>query len=160
KGRWELVDRKGASTITMADDYSIYLKDTPISINDANRLLYQNDAYIAVERTYGGEERAVVVAYRNSLDTEISSIADTISEFVPGTSSFRTANENRRIGFSDGSIIVKYGRLVTGNSLSYDDKVYMTLNRDYSSGNYYASVVNVEEPQNDTLMIYRGRIRD
>ena len=71
-------------TITMADDYSIYLKDTPISINDANRLLYQNDAYIAVERTYGGEERAVVVAYRNSLDTEISSIADTISEFVPG----------------------------------------------------------------------------
>ena len=55
---------------------------------------------------------------------------------------------------------MKYGRLVTGNSLSYDDKVYMTLNRDHSSGNYYASVVNVEEPQNDTLMIYRGRIRD
>lgn len=160
KGRWELVDRKGASTLPLSDNYRIYLKDAPVSINDADRLLYQNEAYIAVERTYGGIEKVVAVTYRNSLDTEISSIADTISEFIPGSSSFKTVNENRTVRFNDGSIVVKYGRLVTGNSLSNNDKVYMALNRDYSSGNYYASVVNVEEPPNNTLTIYRGRIRD
>ena len=50
----ELVDRKGASILPLSDSFRIYLKDTPVSVNDANRLLYQNEAYIAVERTYGG----------------------------------------------------------------------------------------------------------
>jgi hypothetical protein len=160
KGRWELVDRKGATSIPLADSYRIYLKDTPISINEASKLLYQNDAYIAVGKTYGGIEKVVAVTYRNSLDKEISAVTDTISEFVPGSSSFRIINENKKIGFSDGSIIVKYGRLVTGNSLSYNDKVHLAYSRDYATGNYYASVVNVEEPPIDTFMIYRGRISD
>ncbi len=160
KGRWEPVDRKGASTLPLSDNYRIYLKDTPVSMNKANKLLYQNEAYIAVERTYGGIEKVVAVTYRNSLDTEISSLTDTISELIPGSSSFKTTNENRTVRFNDGSIIVKYGRLVTGNSLSHNDKVYMALNRDYASGNYYAAVVSVEEPPINALTVYRGRIRD
>lgn len=159
KGRWELVDRKGASSIPMADNYRLYLKSTPISINEADRLR-QNDAYIAVEKTYGGIEKVVSVTYISKDDKEISAVSDTISEFVPGTSSFRITGENKRIGYSDGSIVVKYGRLVTGNSLNYNDKIYMAFNRDYTTGNYYASVVNVEEPPQDTFTVYRGRISD
>lgn len=160
KGRWELVDRKGVSSIPMADSYRIYLKDTPVGINEADRLLRQNDAYIAVEKTYGGVEKVVAVTYISRDDKEVSAVSDSISEFMPGTSSFRITGENNRIGYSDGSIVVKYGRLVTSNSLNYNDKVYMAYNRDYATGNYYASVVNVEEPPRDTLMVYRGRIRD
>jgi hypothetical protein len=69
------------------------------------------------------------------------------------------SRENRKVGYSDGSIIVKYGRLVTGNSLSDNDAAYLALNRAYSNGDYYASVVKVDEPQ--TLSgpsVYRGRI--
>lgn len=159
KGRWELVDRKGASILPLSDSFRIYLKDTPVSVNDANRLLYQNEAYIAVERTYGGIEKVVMITARSDFDKEESS-TDTVSELIPGSSSFKTANENRTVRFNDGSIIVKYGRLVTGNSLSHNDKVYMALNRDYTSGNFYAAVVNVEEPPANMLTIYRGRIRD
>ena len=161
KGNWELVDRKGFTSIPIADSYKIYANDTLVSSKDVNRLLYNNEAYIAVEKTYGGEERAVLISYRDSLDTEAPTTVDTISNVISGADSFITANENKKVEFSNSSIVVKYGRLVTGNSLNDNDRAYMTLNRNYSTGKYLASVVKVDEPQNqNALAIYRGRISD
>lgn len=161
RGNWELSDKKGFTSISLADGYKIYANDKLIDIENANKLLYSNDAYIAVEKTYGGEERAVLISYRDSMDTEVPVTNDTISNVISGSNSFVAANDTKRIGFSDGSIVVKYGRLVAGHSLSNNDKAYMAVNRDYSSGDYYASVIKVEEPVNqNTLAIYRGRISD
>ena len=161
RGNWELTDKKGFTSISLADGYKIYANDKLLDIDNANKLLYNNDAYIAVEKTYGGEERAVLISYRNSMDTEVPVTSDTISNVISGSSSFVVANDNKKVGFSDGSIVVKDGRLVAGNSLSNNDKAYMAVNRDYSSGDYYAAVIKVEEPVNqNTLAIYRGRISD
>ncbi len=161
RGNWELTDKKGFTSISLADGYKIYANDKLLDIDNANKLLYNNDAYIAVEKTYGGEERAVLISYRNSMDTEVPVTSDTISNVISGSNSFVAANDNKKVGFSDGSIVVKDGRLVAGNSLSNNDKAYMAVNRDYSSGDYYASVIKVEEPVNqNTLAIYRGRISD
>lgn len=161
KGNWELVDKKGSSTIPVAENLRIYADGKLIDMDDAIKLHYNNEAYIAVEKTYGGVEQAVVVSYRDSLDTEAPTRTDTISRIVSGSNSFITANENKKVAYSDSSIIVKYGRLVTGNSLSSNDKAYMTLNRNYSTGNYEASVVVVDGVQNqNTVVIYRGRISD
>ncbi len=161
RGNWELTDKKGFTSISLADGYKIYANDKLLDIDNANKLLYNNDAYIAVEKTYGGEERAVLISYRNSMDTEVPVTSDTISNVISGSSSFVAANDNKKVGFSDGSIVVKDGRLVAGNSLSNNDKAYMAVNRDYSSGDYYAAVIKVEEPVNqNTLAIYRGRISD
>lgn len=161
KGSWELTDKKGFSTLQVAESFRIYANDKLIDTRDANKLLYGNEAYIAVEKTYGGVERAVVISYRDSLDTEAPTKADTIRSVVSGSNSFTTTNENKRVGYSESSIVVKYGRLVTGNSLSSNDRAYMTLNRKYSTGNYHASVVVVDEVQNqNTLAVYRGRISE
>lgn len=161
RGNWELTDKKGFTTISLADNFKIYSNDKVLDIDNANRLFYNNDAYIAVEKTYGGEERAVMLSYRDSMDTEAPVNSDTISNVISGSKSFTAANDNKKVGFFDGSIVVKYGRLVTGNSLSNNDKAYLSVNRDYSSGDYYASVIRVDEPANtNTLAIYRGRISD
>ena len=161
RGNWELTDKKGFTSIPLSDGYKIYANNKLLDIDSANRLLYNNDAYIAVEKTYGGEERAVVISYRDSMDTEVPVTSDMISNVVSGSNSFVTANDNKKVVLSDGSIVVKYGRLVAGNSLSNNDKAYMTVNRDYSSGDYYAAVIKVDEAVNqNNLAIYRGRISD
>jgi hypothetical protein len=95
------------------------------------------------------------------MDTEVPVMSDTVSNVISGSNSFVAANDNKKVEFSDGSIVVKYGRLVTGNSLSNNDKAFMAVNRDYSSGDFYASVIRVDEPVNqNTLAVYRGRISD
>lgn len=159
RGSWEYTPRKGATVLPFAGDFKIYSGDTVLDIDEANKLLYSNEAYIAVEKTYGGEEKAVVLSYRNSLDTQVPTVSDTIVNAVSGAGSFMLSRENRKVSFSDGSIVVKYGRLVSGNSLSDNDAAYFALNRDYSTGDYYASVVKVDEPRiSGDPVIYRGRI--
>ncbi len=159
KGSWDYTPRKGSTVVPFSDNFKIYSGDTVLDIEDANKLLYSNEAYIAVEKTYGGEEKAVVLSYRNSLDTQAPTVSDTIVNAVSGSGSFMLSRENRKVGYSDGSIVVKYGRLVTGNSLSDNDAAYFALNRDYSSGDYYASVIKVDETRlSGGPTIYRGRI--
>jgi len=161
KGNWERTDYKGFTTIPLAESFKIYSEDTVLDMEAANKLLYSNEAYIAVEKTYGGEEKAVLLSYRNSLDTRVPTAADSITGVVTGSGSFMLSRENQKVIYSDGSIVVKYGRLVSGNSLTDRDKAYLELNRDYTSGNYYASIVKVDELQVENgLTIYRGRISE
>lgn len=161
KGIWERTEWKGFKTILLSDDYRIFSENTLLDSEDANKLLYSNEAYIAVERTYGGEEKAVLLSYRNSMDTAVPLTGDTISNVISGSENFMLSRENQKVNYSDGSIVVKYGRLVTGNSLSNNDTAYFALNRDYSTGNYYASVVKIDEPQVASgITVYRGRISE
>lgn len=159
KGNWDRTEWKGFTLIPLSNSFKIYSGNTLLGIDEANRLLHSNEAYIAVEKTYGGEERAVLISYRNSLDTPVPVAKDTISSVISGSGGFTLSRENKKVSFSAGSIVVKYDRLVAGTSLSDDDAAYLALNRDYSNGNYYASVVKVDEPQvESSLTIYRGRI--
>lgn len=159
-GKWERVERKGSTQIPLADSYSIYANNVQIDINKANKLNYGNEAYIAVEKSYGGEEKAIVLSYRKSDDTPDTITSGTITGVVSGSGSFTLLSRNQKVSYSVGSIIVKYGRLVSGSSLSNEDSAYLAIDRDYSSGNYKASVVQVNEPvAQNNLSIYRGRIK-
>lgn len=159
-GKWEYVDRKGSTQIPLAEDYSIFANNSRIDINKANKLHYTDEAYIAVEKSYGGEEKAVVLSYRKAEDTLDPITSGNITGIVSGSGSFTLLSRNQKVSYSDGSIIVKYGRLVSGSSLSNDDAAFFAIDRDYSSGNYNASVIQVNEPVAlNNLSIYRGRIK-
>lgn len=161
KGKWERTDQKAVTPISLAEEFKIYSGGTVLDIDTVNRLLYSNEAYIAVEKTYGSEEQAVVLSFRNSLDTIVPTDNDTITGATTGSGAFTLARENKKVNYSDGSIIVKYGRLATGSSLNDNDKAFLALDRDYYTGDYHASVVKVDEPQIDNgLTIYRGRISE
>ena len=156
-GKWERTDRKGFTAIPLSDEYRIYYGDREMDMQSANELLNSNEAYIAVEADYGGTEKAVVVSYRNTDDTEVL-LNDNISDTVSGAGSFVLLREFKQVRFDDGSIVVKYGRLVSGNSLAYEDRAYMAVNRSYDSGDLNAGVIKVDESSIQPGTMYRARI--
>ena len=156
-GKWERTDRKGFTAIPLSDEYRIYYGEREMDMQSANELLNSNEAYIAVEADYGGTEKAVVVSYRNSDDTEVL-LNDNISDTVSGAGSFMLLKEFKQVRFDAGSIVVKYGRLVSGNSLSNQDRAYMAVNRNYDSGDLNAGVIKVDESSIQPGTMYRATI--
>ena len=159
-GAWERTDRKGFTSMPLSDEYSIYLGDSTFDIEKVNKLLAGNEAYIAVEKDYGGGEKAVLVSYRFADDTEVK-YTDNITGALSGSASFGLAYEDRSIGYDSGSIVVKNGRLVSGSSLAENDRAYVVANRSYGTGDFNAGVVLVEASvDNGLLQIFRARIKE
>ena len=159
RGKWRLPERKGFTSIRMAENCTLFFEGNPIDIKTANRLLKNAEAYIAVEKDYGGGEKAVIVSFRNRDDME-ALFDDSISHIKTGDGSFELAREYKTIKFGGGSIIVKHGRLVSGNSIAKDDLAYVAANRSYDGGGYFAGVVQINErPGSGFAGIYRGRIK-
>ena len=158
-GAWERTDRKGFTSVALSDEYRIYLGDSTFDIERVNKLLAGNEAYIAVEKDYGGEEKAVLVSYRFADDTEVK-YTDNITNALSGSASFGLSYENKNIGYGSGSIVVKNGRLVSGSSLAENDRAYVVANRSYGTGDFNAGVVLVEAAvDNGLLQIFRVRIK-
>lgn len=159
KGKWERTDRKGSTNIPLSSESRIYLGNKLIDIDKVNELLRGNEAYIAVEKDYGGEEKAVLVSFRNSEDAE-ALYNEAIAGTITGNSSFTITGIDKNIGYDAGSIVVKNGRLVSGGSLAADDLAYAAVNRNYDTGDYKAGVVMVEEPGSaQATQLYRARIK-
>lgn len=159
-GAWERTERKGFTAIALSGEYRIYFGNKALDIEKANRLLAENEAYIAVEKDYGGEEKAVIVSYRCMDDTELQ-YTDKIAGAVSGSYGFEIFNENKTIKYDAGSIVVKNGRLVSGSSLAENDRAYVVANRSYGTGDFNAGVVMVEAAAgNGSSQIYRVRIKE
>lgn len=158
-GAWQRTERKGVTSLPLSDGCRLQLGDSVFSIEKVNRLLAGNEAYIAVEKDYGGEEKAVLVSYRYADDTEVR-YTDNVTGGLSGSASFGLAYENKNIGYDSGSIVVKNGRLVSGSSLTANDRAYVVANRSYGAGSFNAGVVLVEAAvDNGLLQIYRARIK-
>jgi len=159
RGRWRMPERKGFTSIKMAENCALFFEERPVDIKTANKLLKNAEAYIAAEKDYGNGEKAVVVSFRERDDPEVL-FDDSISNIRAGDGSFELAREYKTIKYGGGSIIVKYGRLVSGNSISKDDLAYVAANRSYDSGGYFAGVVQIKERSGPGFAgIYRGRIK-
>lgn len=159
-GKWERVEQKGFTTLSLAEDSSFVYNDDSMDVNTAKKLLKNNPAYIAVERDYGGDEKAVLVSFKKSNDSEAPVFDDSIAANKTGDQGEITlSKEYKNMVYNSGTIIVKDNRLVTGNSINAEDTAYVVANRSYDDGNYYASVVQINERSYpDFYKIYRARI--
>ncbi len=158
RGRWVKGGQNLFTGIKLADEYSLYFRGREISLKESDRLGGLN-AYIAVQKDYGGEEKAVVVSFMNGYDAEVT-YDDSVRSVAYGSGEIRLFKENRSIKYDEGSIIIKDGRLVTGSSIEQSDTVYVSAVRDYSSSNFYAGVIQIEKRSGGSgFDIYRGRIR-
>jgi len=158
KGQWERSHNIGISKINLGDYYKIYLGDKAVDIDTVNKMLRNQEAYIAAEGDYGGGERAVQVSFRdkNSLET----LTDDIILRSEAAGQFELNKSSSSMNYGPSTIIVKDGRLVTGNSISADDAAYIVANRDNDTGDYFAGVVQLNERTDpNALNVYRGRIK-
>ncbi|HOV26462.1 MAG TPA: S-layer homology domain-containing protein [Pseudobacteroides sp.] len=158
KGQWERAHNIGISKINLGDYYKIYLGDKAVDIDTVNKMLRNQEAYIAAEEDYGGGERVVQVSFRDKNSLEI--LADDIILRSDAAGQFELNKTASSINYGPSTIIVKDGRLVTGNSISADDAAYIVANRDNDSGDFFAGVVQLNErPDPNALIVYRGRIK-
>jgi hypothetical protein len=158
-GKWRLADQKGFTGIRMAERCDIYFNDNGFNGDSVNKYFKNCEAYIAVEKGYGGEELAVLVSFRGEDDTE-ALYDDNITNPSPSTGGFRLLGDTSRISLGEGSIIIKDGKLVSGSSISEGDRAYVAANRSYGSGEYKAGVVLIKErPGIDFIEVYRARIK-
>lgn len=159
-GSWVRTNQKGFTGIRLAEGYRLYYNDRAVTLGNTNKYFKGNEAYIAVEKDYGGEEQAVLVTFMNNEDGEDVPYDDSVSSAVPGAGEFTLSKKTEKIKYGEGTIVVKDGRLVSGNSISGEDAAYVVARRKSDSGDYYAGVVQIGERSDINLIqIYRGRIR-
>lgn len=159
KGQWERSNNIGISKINLGDYYKLYSGDKAIDVDMVNKILRNQEAYIAAEGDYGGGERAVQVTFRDKGNLETLT-DDIIARTEPAAGQFELNKNNNSINFGPSTIIVKDGRLVTGNSISADDAAYIVANRDNDTGDYFAGVVQLNDRIDpNALTVYRGRIK-
>lgn len=159
-GKWERTLQKGISTVGLAEGKGFYYNGESIEQDFVNNKLRSYNAYIAVEKDYGGEEKAILVSFKENLDTELAELDDSIvSNTIGSEGEIALEKEINSIVYNKGTIIIKDKRLVTGSSISPEDTAYIVANRAYNDGQYYANVVEID-PRNDPnfINIYRGRI--
>lgn len=159
-GRWVKTEQKGAVSFRLNDECMMYFDDRKLDIDRANKYFRGNEAYIAVIKDYGDEEKAVFITYRNEEDAEDEPYEDSVSLAMTGAGIFKLSKRTDAIKYGKGTIIIKEGRLVTGSSISEEDIAYVVANRSYDSGEYYAGIIKIDSRYDSGLLqIYRGRIK-
>lgn len=159
-GKWNRIEQKGFTTLRLSEDNEFIYNNRNVDADSVKKQLRDTPAYIAVEKDYGGEEKAVLISFKNTNDSEAPVFTDSITSHIAGNEGEITLkNEYRNIAYNNGTIIVKDNRLVTGNSISIEDEAFVVANRSYNDSAYYASVVQIKERvYPDFFKIYRGRI--
>ncbi len=154
------LDKAGWTNYKQVSAYSlnnnmpqIFYNGKQIDLDYANRFLKRgnNEAYIALESSYSGENVKKISIY-DGRDTLLP--ADTVVNSA-GDGSFVLANDFRSVSTDPGSIIVKNGKLVSGQNLASYDYAQVSLN-----GGNKAAVVNVTAKGGaQGVQIARGRIQ-
>ncbi|ABN53150.1 MAG TPA: S-layer homology domain-containing protein [Hungateiclostridium thermocellum] len=159
-GEWERTEQKGFTSLKMSEDNKFVYNDDIVDMRRAKELIAGSTAYIAVEKDYGGIEKAVFVSVKNSKDSEAPVLNDSIMSATFGNKGeFTLKKEYLNISYGNGTIIVKDNRLVTGNSINSEDRAYVVASRSYDDGKYYAFIVKIDDKTDSNFFtIYRGRI--
>lgn len=161
KDRWQRTGQKGFISIKLGDRYNVYANNQITNIDRADQLLRENEVYVAAGKEYDGEERAVMLSFRNPKNPEAPVVYDdTVSGIGQGIGQITLYKENKNLKVTPGTIVVRNGKLVPGSSIRSNDNAYVVAGMDMGSGELYAGVVNIgERYTNSALQIYRGRIR-
>lgn len=146
-------DYKEVRDVSIANnDITYYYEGKQINLDYAMRFLKHadNDVYIALENNYSGE-KVSMVSFRTSRDDVLD--ADTIIN-SDGSGNFNISSRDGNISTDSGTIVRRYGRLVSGSDIMIPDFATVVLN-----GDNKAAVVDIyDQPDVSGVLIGRGRI--
>ncbi|MFZ5989958.1 MAG: S-layer homology domain-containing protein [Bacillota bacterium] len=159
-GKWVRTEQKGFTTLGLTEGNTFVYNNGTLNTNTVKKLFLNHEAYIAVEKDYGGDEKAVFISFRNKNDSEVPVFDDSVASNTTGREGeIILSKEYKNIAYGQGTIVVKDNRLVTGYSIAPEDTAYIVANRSYDDGSFYASVVSINDrAYPDFIKIYRARI--
>ncbi len=147
-GKWS--NYNGIETFKINKNIEIYNNGQRTNIDYLNRYLREGTAYIAVKNSYSGDEIKKVSVY-SGRDELLG--RDTVVTSSP-TGDFTLLNGYRNVSSDEGTIVVRYGRLIDNNNIQPLDYGTVALN-----GGNHASVVEIlNKPHDGGKMVARGRI--
>lgn len=156
-GKWQRTKQKGFYSMDLDANSNFIYNDDNLNKDDVKKLFKDQEAYIAVQEDYGKKEKAVIISFRNSNDSEAAIFNDSISKNT--SEGFTLKGEYTNVRYNKGTIIIKDNRLVSANSISENDMAYVVANRGYQDGEYHAGIIAINDRSNlDFIDIYRGRI--
>jgi hypothetical protein len=156
KGQWVKEVTEPFKTIEIGDNFAAYYDGNNQSIEKLNTYLSDTTVYIVSEKDYGNGEYGVAASFVNELDKEVP-YDDKV--YNTGTNWFTLERSLKNISYNQGTIVIKDGRLVKGNSVSSNDYAYVMANRDAETDKIIAGVVSIEQrPGTQSVQLYRGRI--
>jgi hypothetical protein len=140
--------------IRLDEKVKIYDKDREISLENFISRYREREVYIVAEKSYA-EEKAIQVVVKTGnelvMNDKLRQIDRTLNRFELGN--------NQNLNYSDGTIVVKNGRVITSQSLQPDDSVVAITER--NGGVNTANVVNVTAMDDDMFNnIYFGTLKD
>lgn len=148
---WELLDDY-TKEIKMDDAIEVFAGSRAVPMNKLLRDYKNNQVYVIVEDHYGAE-----VGTKMSIKTNGELVMeDSIKRIDKPISTFELFNKSN-IEMTDGTIILKDGKLVGEEQLAYKDKVVVVA--EYASGAYQANVIKVVTTRDDIFSnVYVGNI--
>lgn len=156
KGQWVKDVTEPFKTIELSDNFIAYYETKKQAVSNLNTRMVDTTVYVVCEKDYGNGEYGVAAQFVNQLDKEVP-----YDDRVYNTSTNRFVLEKTlaNITYNAGTIVVKDGRLVQGNSISQNDYAYVVANRDSDTGKIVAGVVSIEQRAGmEAVQLYRGRI--
>ena len=158
KGAWEK-EQMAFSEIEAARELKLYFDGKELS-KKATNYMKDSPIYIGGQNDYGDTELAVIASFVAPEDKEVT-YDEAVYSSSPAAGKFTLDKSLAQIVYNAGSIIIKNGRYVGGNSITANDSAYVVANRDSSSGALNASVVSVEQRAGILpVQLIRGRISD
>jgi hypothetical protein len=148
---WELLDDY-TKEVKMDDAIEVFAGSRPVPMNKLLRDYKNNQVYVIVEDHYG-QETGTKMSIKTNGELVME---DSIKRIDKPISSFELFNKSN-IEMTDGTIILKDGKLVGEEKLGYKDKVVVVA--EYASGAYQANVIKVVTTRDDIFSnVYVGNI--
>lgn len=122
-GYYDWVKKDGYIRYKLADGIDIYNNDTKISL-DRLKDYVGKTIYAVSKKDYGSEELVKAILKDGYEDTVYKNISD-----VKWTTQQLTLSDGRALNFSDGSIIIKDGRLLNSLYLAKNSEAFVIQNR-------------------------------
>lgn len=155
----QTLTKNGWSNYKQADNFNIsgrdieyYYDGKQISLEYALKYFKRsdNEVYVALESNYAGE-KVRKVTFRSGRDQILN--PDTVIS-SDGNGSFSILGNSGQINTDAGTIVRRYGRLVSGNNIMIPDYAVVSLN----GWNTAAVVDIVDAPDNSQIILARGRV--